>query len=402
MARELASALGLEAVVSTGQVDSTAPSAIFRSCDLVVGFLPSAPAFLDGAALLPFLPVRGSLPQGPEVAWWLCAPAHPRLAASLAASLARARQDGGLARDIDRSLGTGAAQRYFDSIGFDGILRAQYLALNPSQRTWLARRRGEGGKLTAAVREGGMYAYVPQPDGHILGFDFDLVVTLANSLGLRLNLNVQKDVKSFFTHDGVMPADLGMRDYDYTPDLLKHVDVYANPMGVTPWRERLMKMITIYPIRNQLAGRKGEELKSIRDLDGKRFAVIKDSVQQKTLQEFAEKNNLHLSFVYDRSEDGLFRLVRAGKADYILDGSVIFALKSEEIRDFGLSPFFSELQGVAWAVKKDDEVFASIVQSFFNASRDSGLLPALWSKTFKMDFTAYIDAMTAAAETGAK
>ena len=162
----------------------------------------------------------------------------------------------------------------------------------------------------------------------------------------------------------------------------------------------MMRMLTIYPIRNQLAGRRGEEVTAIGGLDRKRFAVIQDSVQQKTLEDFAGKRGLRFSFVYGANEDGLFDLVRKGKADYILDGSVVFALNVDKLSDFGLSPFFSELQGVAWAVRKDDEVFAGIVSRFLDASRTSGLLPALWQKTFRMDYESYVSAMMATEDSG--
>ncbi|MBL8966617.1 MAG: transporter substrate-binding domain-containing protein, partial [Spirochaetaceae bacterium] len=248
---------------------------------------------------------------------------------------------------------------------------------------------------------GGAYAYIPKPDGGVEGFDFDLLAGFAQSLGLELSLSVQKDIAAFFKRDGVLPPDLGKAEHEYTPDLLKRVDLYANPWGVTPWRERLMKMVTIYPIRNQLAGRKGEEVRAVSDLGGKRFAVIRDSVQHKTLDEFARKNGLSLAFVFGEGEDALYDLVRRREADFILDGSVVFALNVDKLRDFGLSPFFSELQGVAWATKREDPVFASILESYLEASRRSGLLPALWTKTFKMDFRAYVDAMTAAEAVGA-
>jgi len=400
MASTVARGLGLDADIVVGRFDGSHVADAFVSSDLIVGFIPAADGLADAALLVPFFPLPGRLPEGPAVSYWLCPPGAPKLAMEVAKALSAGREGGSFSNSVDAVLGEGSSERYYAAIGYDGILRAQYLPLGPEERAWVDARRAAGGALRAAVRHGGVYAYVPQPDGSVKGFDFDLVVALAASLGLRLDLSTPKDVGSFFTRDGIVPPDLGTRDYNYTPDLLKKVDLYANPMGVTPWRQRLMKMITIYPVRNLLAGRKGEELSSIAKLNGKRFAVIKDSVQQSTLQDFAEKNGVSLRFVYAASEDELFELVRERRADYILDGSVIFALRSDELRDFGLSPFFSDLQGVAWAVKKDDTVFAAILQDFFNASRDSGLLPALWTKTFKMDFTAYIGAITAAAEVG--
>lgn len=402
MAKDIAQRLGLKAEISYGSFDPGKPGNVFGAVDVVASFIEDSPALRAEARMLPFFPMPGRVSEGPGVAWWAAAPGRPLLAAAMAQALRGTRVDTGFARSFDETMGQGAAERWFASIRFDGMLRAQYLDLPPEAAAWLAERRAKGGGLRAAVREGGSFSYIPQPDGSVQGFDWDLLVTLSHSIGLPLDLAVEKTIADFFTRDGVMPEDLGKADYTYTPDLLKKVDVYANPWGVTPWRERMMRMVTIYPIRNQLAGRKGEEVTSIKQLDGKRFALVKDSVQQKTLEDFAKANAVKLDFVFDENEDRLYDLVRRREADYVLDGSVIFALNIDKIADFGLSPFFSDFQGVAWAVRKDDKAFASLLETFFESGRQSGLLPALWTKTFKMDFTAYINAMTAAAETGQK
>jgi len=402
MARRVAEAMGTGAEIRVAHPGDASPDTAFHGADVVVA--PLQGGGLDGwrrtARLVPFWPMPGSPSRGPGVAWWAVARDKPILAAAMAAALSAALRDGGLAAELDKVLGDGMAWRYFSSVGYDGILRAQYLELSEAEEAWVRSRLSGGTGLRAAVREGNSFAYVPQPDGSVRGFDHDLLVALANSLGLGFELTVVKDIGGFFTKDGVVPSDLGEADYDYTPDLLKRVDLYANPFGVTPWRQRMMRMLTIYPIRNQLAGRRGEEVTAIGGLDRKRFAVIQDSVQQKTLEDFAGKRGLRFSFVYGANEDGLFDLVRKGKADYILDGSVVFALNVDKLSDFGLSPFFSELQGVAWAVRKDDEVFAGIVSRFLDASRTSGLLPALWQKTFRMDYESYVSAMMATGESG--
>lgn len=402
IAGRVARDLGAEVELRVAESAEKLPEAAFGRADLVVSLIhgDGVEAWRTSARLLPFWPLPGSPVPGPGIAWCAVAPDKPLLAAAAAAALSSALRTGGLATDFDASLGKGAAWRYFASVGYDGILRAQYLDLPDAERAWVEARLASGGSLRAAVREGNTFAYVTQADGSVKGFDHDLLVALANSLGLRLDLVAVKDIAGFFARDGVTPPDLGETDYDYTPDLLKRVDLYANPFGVTPWRQRMMRMITIYPIRNQLAGRRGEEVTAITGLDRKRFAVVRDSVQQKTLEEFAGKRGLRFSFEYGANEDELYDLVREGRADYILDGSVVFALNVDKISDFGLSPFFSELQGVAWATKKDDETLAGVVSSFLDASRNSGLLPALWQRTFRMDYDSYVSAMMAAEEGG--
>ncbi len=388
--------LGVKVTLSTSTLPD--PAGIFTKFDLVASFLQDSPELRNSARLIPFFPLPGRLPEGPAIAWWAVSPGQPVLARLIAKTLSELREIDSFAADFDAAVGTGSAERYFTSIRYDGVLRAQYFDPTPEAAAWLKARRDAGGKLVAAVRIGGAYGYVPQPDGSVKGLDFDLAVAFAQSIGLALELSVQKEVSAFFTLDGIMPTDLSSGNYSYTPDLLKKVDLYANSFGVNPWRLKLIAMPLIYPIREQLAGRAGEEVHSISQLSGKRFAILKDSIQHTTLKDFAAKNGLSFDFVFRSNEDEGFRFVREGKADYILDGSVVFAINSDKMAGLALSPFFSEIQGVAFGLKKDDLGLNALINGFLDSSRESGLLPGLWTKIFGMDYTAYINAVLAAAE----
>lgn len=276
-------------------------------------------------------------------------------------------------------------------------LKLADLALEPAAQAWLEARKASGGALRVAMRERAD-SYMPQPDGSVKGFDYGLVVELCRVTALELEVSVQRSIEAFFTRDGVMPPDLGQGGaYSYTPDLLETVDFYAGPFGITPWREALATWIPLWPTRNVLAGRRGEEIDGLRDLDGKRFAVIEDSIQEQSLSKLAAEEGIRLSFVYGVDEAALFGLVESGGADYVLDASVVMAKSRQRHPDLTLSPFPEPVITIGWAVKKDDAGFAALLDAFVKASQLNGIFAELWSATFLMDFGDYLDAVLATA-----
>lgn len=354
---------------------------------LRAGLLPAAALDVGRPGLrLPFMQAR-------EPLFWLVDESRPALAAALDEGLRGLRASGGLDRAYDEAFGPGAARAL--RTGDDPEPEAVLLLPPPEAAAWLSARRAAGGALRAGIREG-EDRYVVGPDGSVRGFDYELALAFARSAGLRLEVEVQKDLASFFTLDGAMPADVSSNEsYSYTPDLLRKVDLYAGPFAVVPWRLRLMDMVIIFPTRNQLAGRAGEEVKDLASLDGKRFAVLRDSFQHRLLIDFAKERKLGLDFVFGKDEYELFSLVRDGKADYVLEGSVFIAKYSRNLGGFGYSSFPSDLVNTGWGLKKEDEGLEALLSHFLERSRGSGLFAKVWERTFVMGFSDYMAVLTA-------
>lgn len=270
------------------------------------------------------------------------------------------------------------------------------LDLSPTEREWLDYRRAAENKLKVAIRAR-PDTYEKMPDGSVRGFDWFLLNEFAGTLGVGIDLKVETTIDAFFAKDGRVPKDISSpsASYTYTPDLLEKVDLYVSQFGVTAWRQRLMTMIPLVPTRNQLAGRKGEDIGSFSDLDGKRFAVIKDSIQQHNLTDMAAKKGIHLQFVYGKDETELYRLVASKEADYLLDASVIFAKNARFLKGMSLSPYPEEVMMTAWCVKKQDVVLSSILSKFIVTAQKTGIFGRLWTEDYGMDFQSYVNAVLA-------
>lgn len=276
---------------------------------------------------------------------------------------------------------------------------ASELGLSPAAEAWLAAKRASASPLRAALylsRD----TYEPDGSGGGSGFDYLLVKAMADCVGLNLEAVPQSSVQAFFTLNGAMPPDLGAPGtaYAYVPDLLSAVDLYALPLAVVPWRERLMDMVPVFPTRSQLAGRAGEEPKGLAGLAGKTFAVIPDSFQHKTLRDLAAKEGYSFSYRHAADERGLFELVRSGQADYLLDGSVYFAKMGEQMRGLSLSPFPGDIVSTGWGVKKSEPGLRELVAAYIAAAQRTGSFGELWASTYGMDFTSYLGALFATTE----
>ena len=286
------------------------------------------------------------------------------------------------------------------------IVKTQNLAalsfsdLSPTaeETGWLNRRLASGTPLRAAtIHVAGTFEETPA--GKLSGLDWEMVRDFARVLGLPVEVAVPHDLKTFFSRDGVIPADVETNvAISYTPDLLKKVDLYIGPFSILPWRERLMSMVPIYPMQNFLAGRKGEEIRTVAQLNGKRLALLKDSMQDNLLHHLADKQGLTFQFVYSRPEEDLFAAVLEGRADYTLDGALFFAQNRNKMKGLSLSSFPSDPVRVGWCLKKSDPVLGALVQKYLAKIEENGMFVRWFEAAFGTSFNEYLNLLATSME----
>ncbi|HTH13994.1 MAG TPA: transporter substrate-binding domain-containing protein [Spirochaetia bacterium] len=237
-----------------------------------------------------------------------------------------------------------------------------------------------------------------RPDGTRAGLDWDLVKDFAATLGLTVEVTVPKNLGSFFSRDGKMPTDVETDEtLVYTPDQLKTVDLYIGPFTILPWRERLMTMVPLYPMQNFLVGRKGEELKNLSQLRGKRIVVLQGAMQANLLKGLEDKMHLGLKMVYAISGTDLLAEVSSGRADYTLEGTLFFAQYRKAMRELSVSAFPSDPVRVGWAVKKQDGPLASLVTKYFAKIQSDGSFGRWFESNFGTEFPDYLALLANAA-----
>ena len=159
-----------------------------------------------------------------------------------------------------------------------------------------------------------------------------------------------------------------------------------------------MTMVPLYPMQNFLAGRKGEEIRSVAQLGGKRLALLKDSMQDNLLHNLATERGLKFQFLYFRPEEDTFAAVADGRADYTLDGSLFFAQNREKVKGLSLSPFPSDPVRVGWALKRDDAALGALVRKYVARIQDDGSFVRWFEAGLGVSFGDYLTLLASSTE----
>lgn len=267
------------------------------------------------------------------------------------------------------------------------------LALSSDEAAWLQGKVGRGEPLKAATFPS-KGSYEVAADGTRSGLDWHLFQDLARVLGLRPDVMIPADPRSFFSRNGAIPPDLqAMTGPQYTPDLMKTVELYIGAVTALPWRERLMTTIPFYPMQNFLAGPKGREVQSLAQLSGQRIAVWRNSTQEAQLQSLSRSQGLQVTLVQRELGSDLVGEVLAGRADYTLDGGIFFASNLGKLGGLTLSPFPSEVERVGWAVRKTEPALAGIVRKYLKQAQNRGWFAYWFTRDMGTPFNEYMDLM---------
>lgn len=371
------------------------PDHLPQGVDVLVSFLVPGER-VPSRLLVPFANAKRN--GFTMITYWALASAKSALASDLALWMRQAR----LGEDFRVGFSAGIAKEgfegYCEAARVDPLPEASFLGLDAEQLAWLEARRAASGAFRAAIRIR-EDTYEPLPDGGASGFDYELARAFASSLGLRLELEVKTGIGEFFTLNGIQPADLSSNPaYDFTPDLLQRVDAYVGPFGLTPWRQRLMRMIPLIPSRNQLLGRKGSVVRAAADLDGKRFGVVRDSLQHRELIDRSSKEGIALRFLFMDNDQDVLGYLERSEIDFLLDGSIFFAKHSSRLGDFELLPYASELILAGWGVKREDEALARLIGQFIESAQADGYFDLVFERSFGMPFSDYVAVLSGTTE----
>ncbi|MGL1891474.1 MAG: transporter substrate-binding domain-containing protein [Spirochaetaceae bacterium] len=311
------------------------------------------------------------------------------LLAGLVQKFLKYAHETGIIERLFRKQYTVGLEDYYSLIEFDGV-ELHDLDLTASETLWLDEKR-KTGKLTIATVNS-KETYMVKEDGTVIGFDYNLINNLTQILGLQLDINLQEDITGFFAKDGIFDIDVTTDpSIIYTPDLLNEVDIYVGPFSIVPWREKLMTMVPMMPMGQVLAGRVGEEIFDITELDGKRLAVLAGSYQETLILGLMDEKDFTVEFSYMDSTDDPLEFVKAGKADYLLDGAVYVAKGMNSLEEIVVSPVKIDLVTIGWAVRKDNWRLVTILEKYINKSLGNGSFGRLWKENNGVDFEYYLN-----------
>jgi len=244
------------------------------------------------------------------------------------------------------------------------------------------------GKLLVAMRQK-TNVYDPQEDGQIKGFNYLLAKSFTDFLNIDLEVRIVQ-FNEYFMLDGIVPIEAKEDDsFSFTPDLINEVDIYCDSLTILPWREKLLQFIKTAPVRQLALTRPGEEINSIEEMADKTWIVPRNTSYETRAHEILTEYDMNPEVVYiDNSQD---------YAPFLWNeiGDVTFRDSTRAIHDVvenGLSLCIpvSDIQYLGWAVRKDNEILASILQKYLDYANSSEVLNDIWYDDFNMTFFEYL------------
>ncbi len=148
------------------------------------------------------------------------------------------------------------------------------------------------------------------------------------------------------------------------PDLFNEVDIYADNLTHLPWRSQILNQIEGVPVSTVIVQKKGSQIENMKDLDGMTVALNRDTSYEVILNNIIKEYGINVG-IYDVVNDvGAFEAVVDGLADVTITDSDLAFLILRDYPDLEIVLQASQTQFLGWAVKKDDDVLASILTKY--------------------------------------
>lgn len=235
-------------------------------------------------------------------------------------------------------------------------------------------------------------SYYLSESGEYRGFDYVFAREFAEALGVSAQFSEQEQISDFFTRDGEFDNNvIGDPEISYVPDLMDEVDIYAAPFGINDWRRKLVSMVPFFPVGVVIIGPEASGIESYEDLDGLSVAVRPGDFQIPLLQSIMEEQNINVEFVKYTDAQETFNILRDGRADITIDGSLFLARTVQELDDMEVSQLTLSLVPVGWAVDPREEPLTALLEKFVAHSLENGDFASVWEREMGINFDYYLD-----------
>lgn len=250
------------------------------------------------------------------------------------------------------------------------------------------------GTITFAVYPG-PESYWEQEDGSITGFDYQLSQFFAELWGVKARYYVLDELSEFFAAEsGYDPAVTTDPELRYTPALFDQVDIYAAPLTILPWREKLMTMVDLFPAGIALTGPEAATLGSFADLDGATVAIPEDGFQEGIFTAWEDAYGIRLNRRYFNSSEDVYELLEGGFAEFTLDGSLFVVRGVERYPTMEVAGFTVDLVPVGWGVETSRTELARLLKESVVWALETGRLGDIWTNTMGINFNDYLDVLS--------
>jgi len=246
----------------------------------------------------------------------------------------------------------------------------------------------ERGEIRIAIRDR-IGVFYEDEEGNKHGIHYGLAKNFADDLGVKLDIKLVQ-FENYFEKGGLIPETVKTDDtLFYTPDLLNEVDLYCDSLTALPWREKLFDFVEIYPVRQIVVNRTGEEIKSIEGIFDKKMIVLKDSSYEERLKDIEKEYGIEFDIDYNTDAMSTYTSVSEGTYDITISDSDLGILTITKYDNLSLSVPVGDYEYIGWGVSKEDKMLNSILSKYIGNMKGCGFIDQLWAEEYNMTFIEY-------------
>ncbi len=225
--------------------------------------------------------------------------------------------------------------------------------------------------------------------GTPMGYQFELLRSLADHLGVKLEVIVSNSLDDSFKYLDEGDCDLIAVNLTITKERRKFLS-FTTPHSQTRqvlvqrkpdnWAKMHKRDIEKSLVRNQL------------DIGGKTVYVQKQSVFVKRLNTLSDEigDSIHVVEIPNYETEELIKLVSKGEIDYTICDENVGKVNQTYFKNIDVKTAISFPQNLAWAVRKGDDELLESINSWLDAFKKTKRYRNIYNKYFKNSRSARI------------
>lgn len=211
--------------------------------------------------------------------------------------------------------------------------------------------------------------------GRRMGYEFEMLRTLASKLGVRLHLIVKSDIDEAFYLLNKGKADI----------IAMNLEISEERKVLANFTEPLGQMGTVLVQRKDLG-----KIKDYHDLQDKIIHIRKDAIYRAQLQDLQDAYGVTFSVLDEKGDsEALIQKVVNREIEYTVTDKVVGMVNATYYDNLDVNLEISPKSDVAWAIRKNAPELEKAINQWISKNAKSGFINTLYAKYFQNSKNSY-------------
>ncbi len=143
-----------------------------------------------------------------------------------------------------------------------------------------------------------------------------------------------------------------------------------------------------------LVTRKGQEIKNLSELKGKKIATMFGTSYHAKFKEVGREIGSEFEYLFVETDNLSFQALEQNKADVAAGDAVRIIFDMSKYKNLSVCMPFSDVEHLGWAVEKNNDALAAILDKHLDFTRSSGLFDKYWIEDFGISINEYLRIVT--------